>query len=340
MRRQATRVAALLVCAATSGCWFRGPREIVVYTALDQEFSEPILKQFTAETGINVRAKYDVESTKTVGLTNAIIQEANRPRCDLFWNNEILNTLRLKQRGLLSAYVSSAGLQFPAAFRAEDGSWHGFAARARVLLVNTELVPEDQRPTSVWDLVEPKWKDRVGIAKPLFGTTATHATVLFHHWGTEQAQAFFHRVRDNAQVLSGNKQVAIAVARGQLAWGLTDTDDAMIELEQGHPVTIVYPDQQEGQMGTLFIPNTLAVIKGAPHSELAQQLVDYLLSPSVEAALARGRSAQIPLNPDVQVPPRVASPATVRAMTVDFQQAAERWDTAAPFLREVFVRAE
>ena len=29
-----------------------------------------------------------------------IIAEANRPRCDLFWNNEILNTIRLKEKGL------------------------------------------------------------------------------------------------------------------------------------------------------------------------------------------------------------------------------------------------
>ena len=46
-------------------------------------------------------AKYDDESTKTVGLTNVIIQEAGRPRCDVFWNNEILNTLRLEEKGLL-----------------------------------------------------------------------------------------------------------------------------------------------------------------------------------------------------------------------------------------------
>ena len=65
--------------------------------------------------------------------------------------------------------------------------------------------------------------------------------------------------------MSGNKQVAQAVAGGKLAFGLTDTDDAMIEIENGMPVAIVYPDQGEGQMGTLFIPNTLA-----PHQGLAE----------------------------------------------------------------------
>ena len=97
------------------------------------------------------------------------------------------------------------------------------------------------------------------------------------------------------QILSGNKQVATAVGSGQIAFGLTDTDDAMGEIDAGSPVAIVYPDREPDQLGTLFIPNTLALIKGAPHPEAAEALADHLLSPEVEAALARGPSAQIPL---------------------------------------------
>ena len=97
------------------------------------------------------------------------------------------------------------------------------------------------------------------------------------------------------QVLSGNKQVATAAGSGQIAFGLTDTDDAMGEVEAGSPVAIVYPDRKPDELGTLFIPNTLAIIKGAPHPKAARALADHLLSPEVEAALANGPSAQIPL---------------------------------------------
>src|SRR3954465_4164398 len=77
---------------------------VVVYSALDREFSEPILKAYAKQTGVKVLPKFDVESTKTVGLTNLIVAERARPRCDLFWNNEILNTLRLKEKGLLAPF--------------------------------------------------------------------------------------------------------------------------------------------------------------------------------------------------------------------------------------------
>src|SRR5689334_23248599 len=70
---------------------------VVVYSALDQEFAEPVLNDQARKAQVSVRTKFDVESTKTVGLTNTLIAEAVQPRCDLFWNNEILNTLRLEE---------------------------------------------------------------------------------------------------------------------------------------------------------------------------------------------------------------------------------------------------
>ena len=68
------------------------------------------------------------------------------------------------------------------------------------------------------------------------------------------------------------------------------------------PVAIVYPDQGAGGLGTLLIPNTLAIIRGGPNPAAARRLVDYLLSPEVESRLAAGPSAQIPLNPKVESP--------------------------------------
>ncbi len=328
--------AVALPLGPAAGCRFRSGEEVVVYAALDREFSEPQLEEFQRQTGARVLPKYDVESTKTVGLVNALIQERARPRCDLFWNNEILHTLRLEQQGLLTPYRTDRAAGFPADYRSPQGMWYGFAARVRVLIVNLEAVSEADRPRGVRDLADPKWKGRVGIAKPLFGTTATHAAVLWSHWGEAETRKFFLALKENARVLSGNKQVALAVGRGDLALGWTDTDDAIIERDGGRPVEIVYPDQEEGGLGALFIPNTLALIKGGPNARRAQQLVDFLLAPETEAKLAAGRSAQFPLNPAVTVPSRAGAPQPLRRMPVDFAAAAAAWDGAAAFLRDTF----
>jgi iron(III) transport system substrate-binding protein len=328
-----------LLFAGLIGCGSR-ESEVVVYTALDQEFSETIFNDFARDSGIAVRPKFDTESTKTVGLTNVIIAEAQRPRCDLFWNNEILNTLRLERQGLLRPYKSPAAADYPAEARSPRGTWYGFAARARVLVVNTNRLSEHRRPKSIRDLADPQWYEQCAIAKPLFGTTATHAACLFAAWGDDEAKDFFLAVKRNARIMSGNKQVAQAVAAGTIAFGLTDTDDAIVEMERGMPVAMVYPDQGAGQVGTLFIPNTLSLIKDSPNPAAAEKLLDYLLASDVERRLAAGPSAQIPLRKGVPSSPRVKTPDEVRAMEVDWNAAAGQWDAAAAFLAQEFAVPE
>ncbi len=340
MRKRRRAVVLAGWCCILAGCWQASDREVVVYSALDAEFAKPILDQYAQEHAVDVRPVFDVESTKTVGLVTRILEERNQPRCDLFWNNEILHTLRLEKQGLLEAYSSPAAAGFPENYRSSGGFWHGFAARARVLIVNTQRMEPDTYPRSIEDLVDPRWKGQVAIAKPLFGTTATHASVLFACWGEARARDFFRQLKENAQVLSGNKQVALMVGRGDAAFGLTDTDDAIIEQEAGRPVAIIYPDQQEGGLGTLFIPNTIAIVRGGPHPEQARSLVDFLLSAPVEAQLAQGPSAQFPVNPEVSVRSRAAPDALPRWMEVDFVAAADQWERAAAFLRELYASVE
>lgn len=336
-----SRIICVAIPLAMTGCIDRSDRDLVVYCALDREFSEPVLIDFQQETDIRILAKYDIESTKTVGLVTEIIQERNRPRCDLFWNNEILHTIRLERLGLLEAYRSPQAEFFPENYRSADGYWYALAARARILIVNTDLIRNRaDRPSSVDDLTLPKWKHKAAIAKPLFGTTATHAATLFATLGPDKAQAFFESVQDNVDVLSGNKQVAQAVARGQYAFGLTDTDDAIIEIDHGNPVAIIFPDQGPQQPGTLFIPNTICLIKGTQNYDNATQLLDDLLTRKVEEQLATGRSAQFPLHVEAVARSRVETPEDIKWMNVDFEASATSWDEWSPWLKELFYTDE
>ena len=333
--------AALLIAplVLATGCVPRSERDVVVYSALDESFADPILRGFERrvdfETG--VVSKFDVESNKTIGLVNQIIAESDSPRGDVFWNNEILHTVRLQKLGLLAAHDWNVPAGYPDELIASDGTWYGFAARARVLIVNTESLPNTaDRPTRVTDLADEKWAGRCAIARPLFGTSATHAAVLRDLLGEDDAFAFYQGVAQNAEIVSGNKQVAMRVAAGDLSWGLTDTDDAIIEVTRGAPVAIVFPDQQPAESGTLRIPNTLCVLKNAPHPVAAGQLVDYLSESETEDRLAMGPSSQIPMHPNSKFPPVVLPTEPVRWMRVDYESAAEGWDRWAGRLTGLF----
>jgi iron(III) transport system substrate-binding protein len=326
-----------------TGCSRSEPR-VVLYCAQDEEFAQLVFADFQQRTRLTIAPHFDTEATKSVSIYQELLSEKDRPRCDVHWNNEILSTIRLRRAGLLEPYASPSAAPYPPSCRAPDGTWHAFAGRSRILLVNTKLVPEADRPKSLLDLVDPKWKGKIALAKPQFGTTATEAACLFQAWGQEQAQAFYCALRDNqAQVMAGNKPVAEAVGTGAVAIGMTDTDDAMDEVRKGRPVTIVFPDgdRKAGERrGTLFLPNTVAVIRGCPHPEGARKLVDYLLSPEVEQRLAESDSSQIPLNPQVKakLPPEIKTPSQVKALDVDFEKAADLWDDVQTFLAKEFAR--
>jgi len=321
---------------AAIGCEPSDARRVVVYTSLDPILSQPIIAEFERSTGITVDEVFDTETTKTTGLTNRLIAEKSNPRCDVFWNSEISRTLALKNEGVLVSYRSPSGEDIPAEFKDPEGYWHGFGARARVIVYNRELVSPEEAPNSIFDLAEEKWRKRTAIANPLFGTTTTQMEIFFEELGPERAKRFLMKLKENeVAVVASNSASKDMVGRGELAVGYTDTDDVLVGQQAGYPIDMVFPDQ-EG-MGTLLIPNTVALIAGGPNPEEGKSFIDYVLSRQVEEELAKGRGGQIPLRPGVPGPPGIPSVEDLKWMKVDFAAAAQRREEVAKFIQEEFL---
>ena len=205
-----------------------------------------------------------------------------------------------------------------------------------MLIVNTNQIPEARRPKSINDLTDAQWYERVGFAKPLYGASADQAACLFQTWGDAKAREFYVAVKRVARFLPSDREVAHAVAQGELAFGLTSSSGAAVELASGAPVKIIYPDQAADDLGTLFVPSTVALIKDGPHREPAEQLLNYLLSTEVAEQLAARPDAWIPLHTGVPASDIVKTPAEVRGMNADFPAAAANWETVSSDLRELF----
>ena len=334
----------LLLMMASTGCE-RANNRVVVYSAQDEEYVEPILPNLKSKQSFPLVFKFDTEANKSVSLVVELQQEAQRPRCDVHWNNEILGTIRLARQGLYQPYRSPNARTFPAWSRANDGTWQAFAQRCRVLLVNTDLVPKERWPKSILDLTDPQWKSKVAMAKPQFGTTATQAACLFEVLGTDAAREFYRGLKANdVQIVAGNKQAATGVSEGRFAVGMTDSDDAIVELLAGKPVAIIHPDEtghpKHSRLGTLYIPNTLAIVANCPNPDGAKKLIDVLLLPETEQTLAKGGGYQFPVHPALMSTshPSLKTPLQVKAMAVDFEKAADLWDETQKFLRDEFAR--
>ncbi|MFH2091579.1 MAG: extracellular solute-binding protein [Pseudomonadota bacterium] len=312
-------------------------REVVVYTSVDQVFSEPVLKTFEEQTGIKVRALYDVEASKTVGLVNRLIAEKKRPKADVFWNSEVSRTIGLKDKAILAPYQSVHWQSFPELFKDSEYYWTGFGARARVLIWNTQMLKQTDLPESIFELIQPKWQKKVTIAYPLFGTTAMHVAAWYSIIGQEKTEAYLRGlVANQIVVVDGNSITRDLVAQGRIPIGFTDTDDANVAIVNGQPVKMLFPDKKG--IGTLLIPHSVAMIKNGPNPENAKQFIDYLLSTEVESRLAFGESAQMPLRSGVKRPDHMADFSEIKAMDVDYNKISQYLESASRFCQELFVR--
>jgi len=278
-----------------------GSREVVVYASQDQVYAEPILQEFSRSTGIKVRAVYDSEAVKTVGLVNRLRAEKSNPQCDVFWNNEALRTHQLDERGVLE-------------------KWAAFGYRSRRIVINTNLVSLDKIPASLSALTNSAWRGKVALAYPLFGSTATHFLALRQHWDTERWEAWCRALHANKPfLLDGNSVVVKFVGRGEAWLGLTDSDDIAAGQREGLPIAGL-PLTDE----SVLIPNTIAIVRGTRNPAAAAELFRYLQEPSVVERLVALHALE-------------GSTATA-GMPVKWPHLLRDLDAATATLREIFVR--
>ncbi len=307
-------------------------QQVTVYVSEDQVFSEPILKDFEKETGIHVNAVYDTEESKGTGVMNRLIAEKHNPQADIYWANEPIRAEVLKHKGILAPYHSPSAEGIAEKFHEKEFYWTGFSARVRLFVVNNKAA---QKPTSVFDYADPAFKGKGVIANPLFGTTTSHIAALFTVLGDDKAKTFMKQLKANDIAIStSNGESADFVASGSYNFALVDSDDAMSRLAQHAPISFVYPDQGRDQIGAFVVPNTVMLIRGAPHPQTAKKLIDYLLSKKVEEKLAFAECAQIPLHEGVPMPKGLKPIEKIKTMRVDYGKVAEKLVEIQPWLKQ------
>jgi iron(III) transport system substrate-binding protein len=247
-------------------------RVAIAYCAQDEDYAEPILREFTKQTGVRAAAVYDSEAVKTVGMANRLLAERSHPRCDVFWGNEELRTRQLAAQNV---------------FRATNG-WAAFGYRSRRIVINTNRLSLASAPDSLMALTNETWRGKVAIAYPQFGTTATHFHALRQYWGDAKWEAWCRALAANKPFLvDGNSVVVKTVGRGDAWIGLTDSDDIAAGQAQGMPIAEL-PMTRE----TLLIPNTAGVVRGAPDPNAAQRLFEFLQSPRVLQQLVAAQALE------------------------------------------------
>jgi iron(III) transport system substrate-binding protein len=271
--RAIAALAVLLAATVVAGCGgdeASGP--ITVYSGREEELVAPLFAKFTDETGIEVDVRYG----DSAELAATIAEEGDNSPADVFFAQDPGSLGAVDPQ--LTELPENILERVSERFRDAEGRWVGTSGRTRVLVYNTERVPEDELPGSVLDLTKPEWKDRVGIA-PTNASFQAFVTAMRLSLGEDETRAWLEGMKANgAKTYEKNTPIVEAVASGEIDVGLVNHYYLALVKEEQPDAPIANHLFEAGDPGTLVSVAGAGVLASTDQEDDAEAFVAFLLS--------------------------------------------------------------
>ncbi len=276
-------VAALVVSLSIVGvsCSSSDDPSVTLYSGRSEDLVGPLLEQFTEATGIEVTVNY-LGSEEAALL---IDQEGDRSPANVFLSQSPGAMGFLEDAGRLADLDQSILDLVPASVRDNDGQWVGVSGRQRVLVYNQDLVDVASLPSSVIDIAGPQFAGQVGLA-PANGSFQDFVTAMRGSLGDEATLAWLTELNANGAVsYANNSSIVAAVGRGEIQVGLVNHYYNYRALDEDPSLRSLNFQFDQADPGAVLIVTAAAVIDGNESNE-ANQLIEFLLSPSAQEYFA------------------------------------------------------
>ncbi|MBI4322509.1 MAG: extracellular solute-binding protein [Chloroflexi bacterium] len=200
-----------------------------------------------------------------------ILAEAQRGRTTIDASKSLVSAVQpmserdlLMDLGLLKALVGNRRIvsEF-------NGRWAMLDNTVSGLAYNSRLVAKADLPKSWEDLLDPKWKNRIGVDSR--GLGFIH---LYLAWGEAKARDYMQRLAEQKPVRSESGTVTKnKLLSGEIALGVQAFSSVLEEVQKGAPVGVAPLSPSQATSSGLFVP------KGIAHPNGARLFVSWLLSP-------------------------------------------------------------
>jgi iron(III) transport system substrate-binding protein len=190
--------------------------QFTLYSGRDEELVQPLIDQFTAETGIEVEVRYG----NTAELGALLLEEGDASPADVFLSQDAGALGALSRAGLFTTLPDDITEAVPAGFTSTDGSWVGITGRARVVVYDGEQLSADELPDTIDGYVTDEWNGRLAVA-PSNASFQSFVTALRVLEGEDAAAEWVQALAGNSpQIFEGNSQILTAVDQGAVEAGL------------------------------------------------------------------------------------------------------------------------
>lgn len=251
--------------------------ELFLYGSLPTNNITPVADAFMKKYGIKVKAW----RSGSEAVLQKVMAEAHGGRfeVDVVENNspemEALHRDKMLQEVNSPYHADIMQKAMPA-----HKGWAAYATSVFVQAYNSDKIKKEELPKTYQDLLDPKWKGRLGIEANNHNWFATVVQEL----GKEKGEKLFKEIVDNngMSVRKGHTLLAQMVASGEVPFALTVLSFSPQQLkEKGAPIEsfIIPPAITE--------PRGVGVLKKAPHPHAAMLFYDFLLSEEAQQILAK-----------------------------------------------------
>jgi iron(III) transport system substrate-binding protein len=283
-------------------------RELNIYTAREAGLIQPILDDFSRETGVKVNVVFMRD-----GLLERVKAEGERSPADLLMTADSSMLIDLVLNGVTQG-VRSKTLEsaIPGYLRGKTGHWFALSLRDRVLYADKSLKLTNFRYE---DLSKPEWKGRVCIRSGQHPYNISLIAAMIEHHGEAKTEAWLRGVKANLarKATGGDRDVArdilagicdIGVANAYYVGRMKSAPAGDEQRQWGEAVQVVRPSFAGG--GTHVNISGAAVAKYAPNRADAVRLLEYLISNKAQEHYARA-NYEYPVKRGVALDPIVQS---------------------------------
>ena len=281
---------------------------LTVYSGRSEALVQPLIDNFSQETGIEVEVRY----AGSAELAAQLLEEGQNSPADVFFAQDAGALGAVGKAGLLQAMPQNILELVGSDYSAADGSWVGVSGRVRVLNYNPEKVTE--LPNSVFDLADPSWKGRIGIA-PTNASFQAFVTAMRVLEGDAKTTEWLAAMKTNAVIYEKNSAILEAVEQGQVDAGLINHYYWFARAKEvgSEAMSSKLAQFADGDAGNLVNSAGVGLLSD---SSAGKEFVEYLLSKEAQEYFAN-ETSEYPLISGVAVSSELTPLSEVPAPQID-----------------------
>ena len=275
----------------------------------------------------------DVRYGNSADLALLIDTEGSNSPADVFISQSPGAISFLNGKGRLPTLSDSLLNLHPETSRSPDGNWIGLTGRQRVLVYNPNLVLQSDLPDSVFDLTDPKYEGRVGVA-PQNSSFQDFITGMRTSEGDEVAADWLRGMAaNNSPNYAKNSAIVDAVVRGEVDMGLVNHYYLFRRLDEEPDATAANHYFAPDDIGSLVIVTAGAVLDSSDDLDNAERLLRFLLDEEAQTYFAT-QTKEYPLVAGVEALPELPPRPELTAVAIYFRDLVGGLERTLDLIRE------